>query len=1115
MPHQQQPRTLLPSTAIEAIPLTNPRVDDPRDSSTAWLDSGADSTGPAMASLPSSPTVATAALQRPLTPRSKIQALMARVDADEDLDSDADTNHASRHPVVTAPRVPLAEVNSNRGLKDGSLEHNMKRGEVVGAEQRTTSRMLSDQEDSDSAGENLPLGTTAYQRIRAQMQNGKFKSPLKTAPVLDRAQDQSETGSDDDDETEDEIIPRGRMAARLKSRGPQAPSPPPHNDLAAESVKDRYPQRQSPIAASNASEALQSSPPSAPATAPRLGRFLLRKKLQATSPGPSESEPAASDAVTERNANASDSDRELNEAPNARFLELVARKREERQVREAAEEERQRERMARIADEVAADADRLPIQKTKGKHVRLRTGAEQSDEDDDPLSSQKLEQASRPARKASKKALEEMSKETQRISRNMQLAHEARTKKKITKESLLQRFNFRVVPPTIPAAAPATSSSAPQSDDEGSRDHHTPPTSPVSATRLDMEKPETAVLKTLPAVNPTTHDAAAEVASNADSDHLSLDDLLTIQAAPVDIPQPVAQAGPQRALYHETRAEQAGHTKGASASAIKDFVHSRRCDSGSDSDLEIISPKRSALLATFERVKPLANKGTEGRAMKTLRVLAHIGSPNGKSRGAMVGTTPAALQFSLRKKAREQAARERAEKIQDLRDRGVIVRTEEEREREQVEIEDMLEKARKENEELARKEKSAAKKEALANGEDLPSSDEDEDYQAGDEDADEQNELQLSGSEDEEEIDLSGSEDEEENEEEEGDENGVPSNGLFDDQAQDASGEESEAENDEPEAALEIEDEDTPVLPRKARRAARIVDDDEEEDLPTMTQDTTVDLLTKDPFAATTSPKNPFMAAMTAAPMGLTQAFAATMADSQDQSPPTEELDSLARLEPLPDPDFLGAVLDSYPLATQDQDSGLQVDLNFPQSQLEYETFRDPAEPQPSEMPEPTQDVGFGMSSPVKDRFGAVPPSTADTVLVGDAASQPRAATRKGRLQRGRRAATFSDEDDDEEADDESDALSLDDEFAVNADAFNIMKRAAQRAKKHEDDFDKKKSEAKDMVEEQAQESEDEYAGIGGASDDESGSEMDEEVQQMIDESKVNVNERQLAAFHA
>lgn len=63
--------------------------------------------------------------------------------------------------------------------------------------------------------------------------------------------------------------------------------------------------------------------------------------------------------------------------------------------------------------------------------------------------------------------------------------------------------------------------------------------------------------------------------------------------------------------------------------------------------------------------------------------------------------------------------------------------------------------------------------------------------------------------------------------------------------------------------------------------------------------------------------------------------------------------------------------------------------------------------------------------------------------------------------------------------------------------------------------FNKKQSAAKEMVEEQAQESEDEYAGLGGASDDESGGSEDEETKQMIEHADVDVDERKLAAFHA
>jgi mediator of replication checkpoint protein 1 len=89
---------------------------------------------------------------------------------------------------------------------------------------------------------------------------------------------------------------------------------------------------------------------------------------------------------------------------------------------------------------------------------------------------------------------------------------------------------------------------------------------------------------------------------------------------------------------------------------------------------------------------------------------------------------------------------------------------------------------------------------------------------------------------------------------------------------------------------------------------------------------------------------------------------------------------------------------------------------------------------------------------------------------------------RRGRLRRGR-VATMSD---DEAGDVEKDNS-----------AFDVMRRAAAR-KEAESLFDKSKSHAKDIVDDAAEESEDEYAGLGGASDDEVGEE-DEDDRKMID----------------
>ena len=107
--------------------------------------------------------------------------------------------------------------------------------------------------------------------------------------------------------------------------------------------------------------------------------------------------------------------------------------------------------------------------------------------------------------------------------------------------------------------------------------------------------------------------------------------------------------------------------------------------------------------------------------------------------------------------------------------------------------------------------------------------------------------------------------------------------------------------------------------------------------------------------------------------------------------------------------------------------------------------------------------------------------------------------------------AVLSDDEDDER---QNGDFADDEEFILNKDAFSALFKGAKK-RAEVDAFDKKKSAAKNLVEEQAEESEDEYAGLGGASDDESAGEMDEETMKMIDEGPVEVDEQQLAAFHA
>jgi len=118
---------------------------------------------------------------------------------------------------------------------------------------------------------------------------------------------------------------------------------------------------------------------------------------------------------------------------SARFLALVKKRTKEREAREATERKKEQERMEQMK--------------------QLEQGESCSDDDDNDR--RMASQPTRPRRQAGKKALVEMHKESQRLARNMQLEHEARTRKKITKQSLFDKFNFKATNlESEPSAAP-------------------------------------------------------------------------------------------------------------------------------------------------------------------------------------------------------------------------------------------------------------------------------------------------------------------------------------------------------------------------------------------------------------------------------------------------------------------------------------------------------------------------------------------------------------------------------------------------------------------------------------------------------------------------------------
>jgi mediator of replication checkpoint protein 1 len=701
----------------------------------------------------------------------------------------------------------------------------------------------------------------------------------------------------------------------------------------------------------------------------------------------------------------------------------------------------------------------------------------------------------------------------------MQLAHQAKTKKKITKESLLARFNF-----PLPGASTigiqedhtksVTASSAPTSDAEGTRKDDTPPTSPLLPDSAD---PKMSFLSFPPAEIIET----ANIQQGEESLPI-MEDILT-QPAPskgkgraVD-EQPEEDRGPI-AVLKERKEPRPIRVKWSK----EDAVIARAADS--DSDLEIVTSKsKSRKFAIFENLP--AHKAREKPSHLALRSLAHITDTSDKKRSSM---NTAQMEAELRKTARLQARKERQEKIEELKAKGVVIQSTEEREKDQQEVEDLVERARQEAAEIQKREKATAKKDGsfVKDGLDDDDSDDEEDGDFEDDDAPIEN-VDEEDEEDEEEEDEEEEEEGEEEEDEGADdeEGGMTldglARGLIDEQAEEqGSDEESDedADGDQVQSFINDGEEDLTISKNVRRRSrnTRVLSDDDDEgsanednpdpSLPAPTKTTeetqgpSLPAPAKTPQSVTRSARKmiPGLQMSDDLPMGLTQAFAATMADSQSQNtaPQTQEQDSFAITRELPSPGFaivpnlrrlesLDIVTDSQPAS---QTQPLNVDLSFSQSEQVPHSPVGIAPTQLFQMPfEPTQDVGFVLSPFAENRFDTplradAPHSTIETVILPRDNEQSPILQRKGRLRRGRVATMFDDETGDVQKD---------------VSAFDILRRAA-RLQEAEPIFDKSKSHAKDIVDEAAEESEDEYAGLGGASDDEVGEE-NEDDRKMID----------------
>jgi mediator of replication checkpoint protein 1 len=792
-----------------------------------------------------------------------------------------------------------------------------------------------------------------------------------------------------------------------------------------------------------------------------------------------------------------------------RFKELIAKKRAERLAKEAEDERKMAAiHAARVAE--AAQNDFV------------------DDEDDSNISDdeggRKLTQEGRPAaRKASRKAMEEMNRETQRMSRNLQLAHEAKTKKKITKASLFERFNFRpqgAPTPEKPANSSHPTTPASAHTDAEMRDTETPPSSPPALAKNGTPAKQ----------------AMAELLENAvreDGEELPCQDAIITSTAAVQ-----GDAGKGKAVAAEIVRADGPNPSLRRQVRVKLPIHANLMLNESDDELVVAPIKKTKLDAIFDRVP--AQKEKESRPMVALRRLAQLRSPGkeGNRKDAKESITPAELQLSLVQRARQQAKIERDRRLDLLKSKGIHIQTEAERQQEMADVEDIVARARKEAEEIMQRERDLAKEERKAKKE----SGEVDPLAWDDSDSDNEYEEEVEP----EELELSGSE---ESDDDDDAEEGSNEGHLIDDAASSA-GESQDDEEDTPEDGFIAEsDEEMKNVPsrfaRRAKKKVTIISDDEEDE-----EDV---LVAKTPKAKPAFPKSPSVQQNSGSPqiptsvlrsatktfipglpvangapagLGLTQIFAGTMDDSQTgldetlQSAPRPTFDFAPQsmLSQVPTAESDDMILDSQPGQPEEETQAMELHMSQSQVHNLDSLIRMQEYSQVSEMLEPSQDAGYGNYTPLKERFVEAPPSTIDTVLIestqpGLSQTESPAVQRRSRL-RQRIDATAESEEEGETPADEARQGSEN-----STTAFSVMRDAAAKEERRNarEAFDKKKSKAKEMIEEQAEESEDEYAGLGGADGEDSDNDSAASVHEMIDNDykTSTADDAKLAAFVA
>ncbi|RMZ17462.1 hypothetical protein D0862_00814 [Hortaea werneckii] len=1038
-------------------------------------------------------------------------------------------------------------------------------------------KMLADIDDAPTPSP--PTRASNAQQGAADQRKG---SPNPTVEQREGSPAVNDAFSDEDDAPVQR--PQGRIARRMLGMAASSspPAPPSGSKLPRSSPPAQRDSQARHFAADDDGEDLYSATPDRPRPQQQDMRSLSGSPLGSERGGGLFVSPAKTTDHENDNQDREDED-ELPENPfgsKEKLAALVAKKRDERLAREA-EEASKRAQQPKAHHGRGKKTQRSDGQKRRShqqaKHNSsdlpdevLHTSQDVPDPQDD--AERLMSDAARPTRKASKKALLEMERETQRMSRQQALAHQMKVKKKFNAADLMARFARPQQNQEEPQAQkadgqaqdqsrqvddqePSGSSSVPNSDGAempaGKEPVSTPPSSPPTAgpTPLDKQK-EIVERGALSKLMPAREDSLNSLAEMGSDDELpDLGDILT-QARNGKLKQ--AENHATVAAVQEPPEEERRDRRGFKLARLGKKATVRQYEEPSDDDeLDIIAPLPKHL-QMFDKVKPVTSSaGADSRAIHTLKHLSHIGAyenvPRKQRPGqpVKVSVGPKVLELQLRRRAKDQARQQQEERIAELKAKGVEIQTKEEKEREAEMFENLLEKARQQAVDLRKAEKQAAKQAGDVDAAVDVSDDEEED---GD--------YFGSGSEGEEEEERDEEEDEED-EEQEGE-------GLVDEAAMEEEGEEEDAGGEE---LAEDEGDDaepppgdgsldasqhhefaTPAPKSRKSRQSRIVHDDEDEDQDSNEVDTQEADPTQndDPFAAFNFGPHAGAEAL----MSPTQAFQATM-QTPSQATQDDSFDMLNRIAPASrSSEFLPPTVPTQsPLAFpapsaheesqvngESQETSVVPGSQVPESQrmeLGWET-QAPETPAPvgvrrdasnlSETPgwEPTQDAGLPSPwtmAPRREVLDATGDGddehheTQETVRLriseSPAPTNTARPARRGRLMRRQAVDAESDSSADEATVSKPSASKA--ENRERKDAFGEMKRRRAMAMT---DAERKEAEKemRGMLEEQAEESEDEYAGLGG---DDFVAPETEEDKQMIDSSHVDVDENAIAAHFA